>query len=44
MFFRAPGIDGQMFLLAATILTGILGVHFVMAIGGADMPVGSSRC
>jgi len=39
MFFRAPGIDGQLFLLAATILTGILGVHFVMAIGGADMPV-----
>lgn len=39
MFFRAPGIDGQLSLLAATILTGILGVHFVMAIGGADMPV-----
>jgi NAD(P) transhydrogenase subunit beta len=39
MFFRAPGIDGEMALLAATILTGILGIHFVMAIGGADMPV-----
>ncbi|MBE7516816.1 MAG: NAD(P)(+) transhydrogenase (Re/Si-specific) subunit beta [Chloracidobacterium sp.] len=26
-------------LLAATILTGILGLHFIMAIGGADMPV-----
>ncbi len=38
-FFLSPGIDGQMALLAATILTGILGVHFVMAIGGADMPV-----
>ena len=29
--------DGRCSL--ATILTGILGVHFVMAIGGADMPV-----
>jgi H+-translocating NAD(P) transhydrogenase subunit beta len=38
-FFRAPGIEGQLPLLAATILTGILGMHFVMAIGGADMPV-----
>src|SRR5580765_7411976 len=32
MFFRAPGTGGEMQLLAATILTGILGVHFVMAI------------
>ena len=39
LFFRAPGVDGQVELLAATIITGILGVHFVMAIGGADMPV-----
>ena len=38
-FFISPGTDGQTALLAATILTGILGVHFVMAIGGADMPV-----
>lgn len=38
-FMRAPGVDGQTALLIATILTGILGVHFVMAIGGADMPV-----
>jgi NAD(P) transhydrogenase subunit beta len=37
--FRAPGTDGQLPLLIATVLTGILGVHFVMAIGGADMPV-----
>jgi NAD(P) transhydrogenase subunit beta len=26
-------------LLIAAILTGILGIHFIMAIGGADMPV-----
>ena len=38
-FFMQPGTDGGMGLLAASILTGILGVHFVMAIGGADMPV-----
>ena len=39
MFFQPPGTDGQIELLIATILTGILGLHFVMAIGGADMPV-----
>jgi len=38
-FFTQPGINGQAALLASTILTGILGLHFVMAIGGADMPV-----
>ena len=38
-FFLQPGTSGQGALLAATILTGILGLHFVMAIGGADMPV-----
>ena len=38
-FMRAPGTEGQMPLLIATILTGVLGIHFVMAIGGADMPV-----
>ena len=38
-FMRAPGVDGQTALLIATILTGILGIHFVLAIGGADMPV-----
>src|SRR5687768_15169935 len=38
-FFMSPGTDGQAALLAATVLTGILGIHFVMAIGGADMPV-----
>ena len=30
---------GQWPLLIAAVLTGILGVHFIMAIGGADMPV-----
>ena len=38
-FMRAPTPDGQLPLLIATILTGILGLHFVSAIGGADMPV-----
>jgi NAD(P) transhydrogenase subunit beta len=38
-FFILPGTDGQTALLAATIITGVLGVHFIMAIGGADMPV-----
>jgi len=38
-FLRAPGVEGQTALLIATILTGILGIHFVLAIGGADMPV-----
>ncbi len=39
-FFMSPDTQtGQWPLLAATIVTGILGVHFIMAIGGADMPV-----
>jgi H+-translocating NAD(P) transhydrogenase subunit beta len=38
-FMRAPGVDGQIALLIAAIITGVLGAHFVMAIGGADMPV-----
>src|SRR5436309_15788689 len=39
-FFIAPAAHtGQWPLLLATIITGILGIHFIMAIGGADMPV-----
>ncbi len=38
-FFISPGTTGNYPLIAATIVTGILGIHFVMAIGGADMPV-----
>lgn len=39
MFVMAPGTDGSTYLIAATVLTGVLGIHFIMAIGGADMPV-----
>ena len=38
-FVRAPDTSGETLLLAAAILTGVFGIHFVMAIGGADMPV-----
>ncbi len=39
-FFMSPNeATGQWPLLIATVLTGILGVHFILAIGGADMPV-----
>ena len=39
-FFMAPTpASGQLPMLIATVITGILGVHFIMAIGGADMPV-----
>jgi NAD(P) transhydrogenase subunit beta len=33
-----PG-EGLVWLLAMTVLAGVLGIHLVMAIGGADMPV-----
>ncbi len=39
LFALAPGISGNSYLIAAAVLTGVLGLHFVMAIGGADMPV-----
>src|SRR5215212_1970363 len=39
-FLMSPDAQtGQWPLLIATLVTGILGVHFIMAIGGADMPV-----
>ncbi len=39
-FFMSPNeATGQWPLLIATVVTGILGIHFIMAIGGADMPV-----
>lgn len=39
MFAMAPGVTGNPYLIAAAVLTGVLGIHFIMAIGGADMPV-----
>ena len=38
-FCTLPGTQGQIPLSIAIVLTGILGIHFVLAIGGADMPV-----
>jgi H+-translocating NAD(P) transhydrogenase subunit beta len=38
-FLGAPGHDGLSSLLIMTGVAGILGVHLVLAIGGADMPV-----
>ncbi|MFZ1699710.1 MAG: NAD(P)(+) transhydrogenase (Re/Si-specific) subunit beta [Pyrinomonadaceae bacterium] len=39
-FFISPdAATGHFPLAAATIVTALLGVHFIMAIGGADMPV-----
>src|SRR5262245_16180012 len=35
----ATGTGGLVYLVAIAVLAGILGVHLVMAIGGADMPV-----
>lgn len=39
-FVGAENVDsGFMYLVIMTVLSGIFGVHLVMAIGGADMPV-----
>jgi NAD(P) transhydrogenase subunit beta len=35
----ATGVSGLPYLIAISVLAGALGVHLVMAIGGADMPV-----
>ena len=39
ILFAGHGDNSMLFLLGAMAITGILGVHLVMAIGGADMPV-----
>jgi len=38
-FLQAGGHSGMMPLLIMTLIAGIIGIHLVMAIGGADMPV-----
>jgi len=38
-FLGAEGVSGMKWLLVATAIAGVLGVHLVVAIGGADMPV-----
>ncbi|MBM4353469.1 MAG: NAD(P)(+) transhydrogenase (Re/Si-specific) subunit beta [Deltaproteobacteria bacterium] len=38
-FGRTEGMSALMWLLAMTAVSGIMGVHLVAAIGGADMPV-----
>jgi NAD(P) transhydrogenase subunit beta len=38
-FFRAGDQQGTLPLLLAVVITGLLGAHSVLAIGGADMPV-----
>ncbi len=38
-FLNAPGQGGLSALLIMTGIAGVLGVHLVLAIGGADMPV-----
>ncbi len=38
-FMQAEGAGGLTSLLVMTVLAGILGMHLVLAIGGADMPV-----
>jgi NAD(P) transhydrogenase subunit beta len=38
-FLSAPGTGGATALCIATAVAGVLGIHLVVAIGGADMPV-----
>ncbi len=39
MFLKAGGHNGMMPLLIMTVIAAVIGIHLVMAIGGADMPV-----
>jgi len=39
ILFVGHDANALMYLLIAMVITGILGIHLVMAIGGADMPV-----
>jgi len=38
-FLKAGGHNGMVPLLIMTVIAGVIGIHLVMAIGGADMPV-----
>ena len=38
-FLKAGGHSGTVPLLIMTVIAGVIGIHLVMAIGGADMPV-----
>jgi H+-translocating NAD(P) transhydrogenase subunit beta len=38
-FIGAPNTSGLLFLIIMTVCAALLGIHLVMAIGGADMPV-----
>ena len=39
VLFAGHDSNSMMYLLIAMVITGVLGLHLVMAIGGADMPV-----
>ncbi|MBC8309878.1 MAG: NAD(P)(+) transhydrogenase (Re/Si-specific) subunit beta [Planctomycetes bacterium] len=39
ILFTGHSDNSMLYLLAAMVITGLLGIHLVMAIGGADMPV-----
>jgi len=38
-FLGADGTEGMFPLIVMTVVAGVLGVHLILAIGGADMPV-----